>query len=85
MIARVWQGVVPREKAEGYERYLVASDRGVGDYRRIAGNRGVYLMRRAEGERVRFLLISLWDSREAIAGYAGADIEKAQYFDPEPS
>ena len=92
MVARVWQGIVPREKAEGYERYLADSDRGVGDYRRIAGNRGVYLMRRAEGDRIRFLLISLWYSREAIAGYAGADIDKAQYFaydlecliDPEP-
>ena len=92
MVARVWQGVVPLEKAQGYERYLVDSDRGVGDYRRIEGNRGVFLMRRAEGERVRFVLISLWESREAIAGYAGADIDKAQYFpydlecliDPEP-
>lgn len=93
MIARVWQGVVPLEKAAGYEKYLADSDRGVRDYERVPGNRGVYLLRRVEGDRVRFALVSLWDSREAIAGYTGPDIERAQYFpydrecllDPEPT
>lgn len=93
MIARVWQGVVPLEKADGYGEYLADSDRGVRDYERVPGNRGVCLMRRAEGGRVRFLLISFWDSRAAIAAYAGADIDRAQYFpydreclvDPDPN
>jgi heme-degrading monooxygenase HmoA len=80
MIARVWEGVVSQEKADGYGAYLAGSDRGVADYRRIAGNRGVLLLRRAEGDRVRFLLVSLWDSAAAIAAYAGPDIDRAQYF-----
>ena len=92
MIARVWHGVVPSDKAAAYGRYLVESDRGIEDYRKVPGNRGATLMRRGEGDRVHFLFISLWDSREAIAGYAGDDIDKAQYFpfdlecliDPEP-
>jgi len=37
-------------------------------------------MRRVEGDQVHFLLMSFWDSREAIEAYAGADIEQAQYF-----
>ena len=93
MIARVWQGVVPLEKAEGYGKYLAESDRGVRDYQGVPGNRGVCLLRRVQGDRVQFLLISLWDSREAIEGYAGPDIEQARYFtydrecllDPEPT
>jgi heme-degrading monooxygenase HmoA len=80
MIARVWHGVVPREKADGYAEYLSGSARGVSDYERTSGNRGTCLMRRTEGARVHFLLISFWDSREAISAYAGADIERAQYF-----
>jgi hypothetical protein len=80
MIARVWQGVVPRAKADVYGRYLSDSDRGVGDYERVAGNRGVCLLRRDEGDRTRFLLISLWDSRRAIEGYTGPDIDSARYF-----
>lgn len=81
MIARVWEGVVPSEKAEAYGRYLSDSERGVGDYLRTPGNRGALLLRRDEGARVRFTLISLWDSREAVAAYAGPDIEVARYFD----
>jgi heme-degrading monooxygenase HmoA len=93
MVARVWRGTVPREKAEDYGKYLSDSDRGVRDYRRVPGNRGVCLLRRDEGDRAHFLLISFWDSRAAIEGYAGQDIDKAQYFpydrecllDPEPT
>lgn len=80
MIARVWHGVVPVAKADGYGRYLSESDRGVSDYRRLPGNRGACLLRREEGDRVHFLLISFWDSRESIEAYAGPDIERAQYF-----
>jgi heme-degrading monooxygenase HmoA len=93
MIARVWHGVVPAEKADGYATYLSDSERGVRDYQEIPGNRGATLLRRAEGERVHFLFISLWDSKEAICRYAGADIDRARYFpydlecliDPEPN
>lgn len=80
MIARVWHGVVPLEKAEGYGDYLSTSDRGVPDYRATPGNRGACLLRRVEGDRVHFLLISLWDSRDSIAAYAGPDIDQARYF-----
>jgi heme-degrading monooxygenase HmoA len=80
MIARVWHGVVSNEKADGYGEYLAHSDRGVGDYQRTPGNRGAWLMRREEAGQVHFLLISMWDSREAIQAYAGPDIEKARYF-----
>jgi heme-degrading monooxygenase HmoA len=93
MIARVWHGVVPLEKADGYGTYLADSDLGVRDYQRVPGNHGVYLLRRGQGDRVHFLLISLWKSREAIEGYAGPDIEQARYFpfdrecllEPEPN
>src|SRR5262245_46558194 len=92
MIARVWQGVVPSGKADGYGAYLADSDRGVRDYQRLPGNRGVFLFRRAQGDRVHFLLISLCESREAITAYAGEAIDQAQYFpydrecliDPDP-
>ena len=80
MIARLWHGVVPMEKAEGYARYLSDSERGVRDYQGTPGNGGAYLMRRTVGDRVHFLLISLWESRDAIRAYAGPDIEQARYF-----
>ena len=93
MIARVWHGVVPVEKAHGYGRYLADSDRGIPGYRAIPGNRGARLLRRADGDRVHFLLISFWESETAIRAYAGPDIDRARYFeydlecleDPEPT
>ncbi len=93
MIARVWHGVVPAEKAEGYAEYLAHSDLGVRGYQAIRGNRGAALLRRAEGQVVHFLLISYWESASAVREYAGPDMERAQYFtydleclvDPEPT
>jgi heme-degrading monooxygenase HmoA len=77
-VARVWRGVVPLEKAEAYLRYL--TDFGFRDYQTYAGNRGIHLLRRTEGARMHFLLLSFWESRQAIVAYAGADIAKAHYY-----
>ncbi len=78
MIARAWHGVVPAEKSVAYLDYL--SRTGIPDYQAIPGNRGVYVLRRVEGQRAHFLLISLWESRRAIEEFAGEDIELARYY-----
>jgi heme-degrading monooxygenase HmoA len=80
MIARVWHGVVPAERADGYADYLAHSDLGVRAYQEIRGNKGAALLRRAEGRVVHFLLISYWESADAIREYTGPDMEQAQYF-----
>ncbi len=78
MIARAWHGRVPAEKADAYAEFLNRS--GVPDYRATPGNRGVYVLRRIEGEVAHFLLISLWGSKEEIRTFAGNDIERARYY-----
>jgi heme-degrading monooxygenase HmoA len=78
MIARVWRGVATIENAAAYSRYL--ADFGFPDYQAYPDHCGVHLLRRTEGARVHFLLLSFWNSREAIAGFAGADIERAHYY-----
>jgi heme-degrading monooxygenase HmoA len=90
VIARVWHGVVPSEKADDYAQYLAGF--GLQDYQRVPGNCRVQVLRRNEGAHVHFLLLSLWSSHEAIVAYAGPDIERAHYYpydlecliDPEP-
>jgi heme-degrading monooxygenase HmoA len=92
MIARLWHGIVPVEKAAGYANYLANSDLGVRGYLAIPGNRGASLLRRAESSVVHFVLISYWESVESIRAYTGPDADRAQYFefdrecliDPEP-
>ncbi len=77
-IVRLWHGETAVERAEDYFDYL--QETGVADYRRTDGNRGVTVLRRREGERAHFLLLSYWDSMEAIEAFAGADVERARYY-----
>ena len=78
MIARIWRGVTSAEQAEEYFAYL--RETGLKDYRAIPGNRGVQVLRRTYEGKAEFLLISLWESYEAIRTFAGEDIERAVYY-----
>jgi heme-degrading monooxygenase HmoA len=83
MIARTWHGAVPVEKSDEYLTLL----RGVGlpEYRRIPGNRGAFVLARLDGNVAHFMLLSLWDSKDAIKMYAGDAIDVPRYasFDPD--
>jgi heme-degrading monooxygenase HmoA len=78
MIARSWRGATRARDAEAYLEYLHRT--GFAEYRRTPGNRGVLGLRRIVDDRAEFLLISLWDSRDAIRAFAGEDIEKAVFY-----
>jgi len=78
MLARSWDGVTRADQGDEYVEYLRRT--GVADLLATAGNRGVYVLRREEGGRTRFRLVSLWDSGEAIRGFAGDDPERARYY-----
>ena len=78
MIARTWHGIVPASRADEYVEYLDRT--GIPEYRATPGNLGVYMLRRIEGDRAHFLLLTLWESEEAIKRFAGPDMEKAKYY-----
>ena len=78
MIARTWHGRVPAAKAESYHDYLRRT--GLADYAATAGNRGLLVLRRTEGDVTHFELTTLWDSIEAIRRFAGDDYERARYY-----
>jgi heme-degrading monooxygenase HmoA len=78
MIARMWRGVTPAEKAEQYMDYLVKT--GLKDYRATPGNHGVQVLQHTYENKTEFLLISFWESFDAIRAFAGDDIEKAVYY-----
>ena len=79
MIARTWHGAVPAEKAAEYMKYLERT--GLPDYKNTPGNKGVQILTRTENGVTHFLLISLWESYDAIRAFAGDDIDKAHYYD----
>jgi heme-degrading monooxygenase HmoA len=78
MIARSWDGVTPAAQADEYADYVRRT--GVTDLAATDGNRGVYLLRRREGDRARFRVLSLWDSMEGVRRFAGDDAERARYY-----
>ncbi len=78
MIARIWHGITPANKADEY--YVFLQRTGVADYQATDGNRGVYVLRRIDGDQAHFLLLTLWDSVEAIQRFAGEDYGKAHYY-----
>jgi heme-degrading monooxygenase HmoA len=69
MIARIWRGWTRSWDADGYARYLSAKT--IPQCRAAPGNRGVYLLRRGDGDRTEFVAITLWDSLAAMRAFTG--------------
>jgi heme-degrading monooxygenase HmoA len=78
MIARTWRGATRAEDAEAYLDYLHQT--GLAEYRKIEGNRGVLALRRIRDRQAEFLLVSLWESEQAIRQFAGNDIGRAVFY-----
>ena len=78
MIARMWRGRTPASKADSYLEYL--RETGVKEYSATDGNRGVLVLRWVSGGEAEFLLISLWESQDAIRTFAGEDLDRAVYY-----
>ena len=78
MIARLWHGRTPPEKADSYLDYLNRT--GMPDYRRTAGNLGAYVMRRIENGVAHFFTLTFWDSYDAVKRFAGKDVDQARYY-----
>ena len=78
MIARVWRGATRAGDAEAYLEYLNRT--GHAEYRRVPGHRRTITLRRIAGERAEFVVLSFWESLEAIRAFAGSDIESAVFY-----
>jgi heme-degrading monooxygenase HmoA len=78
MIARTWRGWTAAEDADAYLDYL--HETGLSSYRATPGNKGVLVLRQIDATRAAFFIISLWESREAIRGFAGEEIDRAVFY-----
>lgn len=77
-IVRMWGGHVPDDKADGFERYLLAT--GVTEARGIEGFLDATVLRRASDGRVHFTLLTTWTDEAAVARFAGEDIDTARLY-----
>ena len=78
MIARIWRGTVREADKDTYYEYLKKT--GLREYAATPGNRGVYTLRRVANGQCEFLLLTLWESWDAIRTFAGPDYEQAVYY-----
>ena len=77
-IMRLWHGEVSLEKADDYERFMI--ERAAPDYGSVEGLLKLYFQRKNEKNKTHFLLITIWDSLEAIKNFAGDNPEIAKYY-----
>lgn len=78
MIARIWSGKVRREDGDAYVAYI--HETGIAEYKATPGNQGAWLLRRDVGDLAEIITFSLWDSLDAVRGFAGDDVEKAVFY-----
>jgi len=78
MIARIWRGAVRSGDSDAYAEYMQRT--GIADYAATEGNRGVWMLMREVGELTEVVMFTLWDSVDAVKGFAGDDIARAVFY-----
>jgi heme-degrading monooxygenase HmoA len=74
VIARVWRGWTKPENGDAYEEFLRASVFPALTTR-VPGFRGGYVTRRDVDSEVEFLVMTLFDSLDAVRAFAGDEYE----------
>jgi heme-degrading monooxygenase HmoA len=75
VIGRLWRGSALRENADAYAAHLERET--LPTLPAIEGHLGAYVLRRELGDEVEFVVLSIWDSLDAVRAFAGDDYETA--------
>lgn len=78
MIIRLWHGRTEKERFEEYTQFM--KKRAAPDYASVKGNLGCYFLRRLDDDAAHFLLVTLWESLDAVKDFAGPEPEVAKYY-----
>ena len=73
MIARVWRGITAADKADAYIAYL--RETALPDYARAPGYRSATVFKRIQGEHAEIVLLSMWESMDAVRAYTGGNAD----------
>ncbi len=79
MIARMWHGRVPVSKSDQYLKLMRTV--AIPDYKSTPGNRGAFALREIQRDVAHFVMLTFWESREAITQFAGNNMEAAKYYE----
>jgi heme-degrading monooxygenase HmoA len=75
MVIREWRGRAIAAEADAYPRHF--HDQVLPGLRDVPGFLGASLSRRSLGERIEFLVLTRWQSIEAVRGFAGDNVSHA--------
>ena len=75
MIVRAWTAEASAENVEAYIRHFHAAV--LPELADIPGHAGAYLLRRNAGTQVELVVLTLWESMDAIERFAGTSSDKA--------
>jgi len=75
MIIRAWCGRASASRAEAYPKHF--REKVVPELRHLPGFLGADLGQRQLGDQLEFLVLTRWQSMDAISAFAGADVENA--------
>ena len=75
MIVRIWRGQTTAKNADAYRRHV--TDSVFPTLEQISGHIAAYLLQRKTADHVEFLVVTLWESIEAVKKFAGADPDVA--------
>jgi heme-degrading monooxygenase HmoA len=78
-IVRLWHGRVPTAKADAY--FGLMRRVAIADYRAIPGNLAAHALRREEGDITHVVMLTFWESLDAIRAFASEPVEAAKYYD----
>jgi len=79
MIARIWKGRTKIEHLEMYSEFMKV--RAIPDYKKTEGFIKLTFLKRTDNDFAYFNLITFWTDLEVIKNFAGADLEKAKYYE----
>lgn len=75
MISRLWHGWTTRANADAYEKLL--REEVLPGIHRVRGFKGARVLRRDEKDEVEFIVITSFDSIDAVKEFSGEDYEVA--------
>ena len=75
MILRMWKGRTTPEKSRDYVEHVMG--KVFPALQAIDGQRGAYLLRRSVDDEVEFVVLTLWESMDAVRKFAGSKPENA--------
>jgi len=80
-IIRIWRGITAQRLADEY--FVHIQERGIPSYRHVEGNLAACVLRRDANGATEFLVISVWESWDAIRRFTGSEDPNVPVYYPD--